>query len=117
MMTKWEFWCRLRKLERKYDKKTRSPVHFRLRRIDEWASSIMEGWSPTTGVPRWLCNELIHVEEGRGIGPGGLLHGAPPACADLMLHGVLTERPIGNTVLPSDFVLDKALSGDGRDGE
>lgn len=51
-MLKYEFWCRLRKLERKYDQKLHSPVRRRLQRIDEWASSIMDGWAATAGVPR-----------------------------------------------------------------
>jgi len=110
-MTKFEFWCRLRELERKYDKKTHSPVRFRLRRIDEWASLIMEGWSPTEGVPRWLCNELKYVEEGSGVWRkgGGYPRELPPVYADLLFHGVLNDQPwwTGNVVLPSTFIMGR----------
>ena len=110
-MTKWEFWCRLRKLERKYDEKLHSPVRKRLKRIDDWASVVMEGWHPSEDAPLWLCNELKYVEDGRMVGSGET--GTPkellPAFADLMFHGVLTKRPKwqGNTVLPENFVLLK----------
>lgn len=110
-MTKWEFWCRLRKLERKYDEKLHSPVRKRLKRIDDWASVVMEGWNPSEDAPVWLCNELKYVEEGRMVGSGetGTPKELPPVFADLMFHGVLTKRPKwqGNTVLPENFVLLK----------
>ena len=113
-MKKYEFWCRLRELERKYDKKTGSPVRRRLAWIDGWASSLMEGWCATTEVPRWLCNELKHVEEGREVGGGmpGTRRELPPFYADLLFHGVLSPCPWGGTVLPSTFVLgDSAKDG------
>ena len=115
-MLKYEFWCRLRKLERKYDQKLHSPVRRRLQRIDEWASSIMDGWAATDGVPRWLCNELIHVEDGREVRHGvvGTPQELPPVYADMMFHGVLTDIPWGGTVLPSTFVFGKASAKDGR---
>ena len=115
-MKKYEFWCRLRDLERKYDKKTGSPVRRRLEWIDGWASSLMDGWPARTGVPRWLCNELKHVEEGREVGGGmpGTRRELPPFYADLMFHGVLSPRPWGGTVLPSNFVFGNTSAKDGR---
>lgn len=117
MITKYEFWCRLRKLERKYDEKLHSPVRRRLRRIDEWASSIMDGWAATDGVPRWLWNELKHVEEGREVGrcPGGIPN-ETPFLADILFHGVLGDEPWweGNTVLPSSFIMGRDSAKDGR---
>ena len=109
MITKYEFWCRLRKLERKYDEKTDSPVRRRLVRIDEWASALMEGWSPMADVPCWLWNELKHVEDGREVGRGIAVtpRELPPVYSDLMFHGVLSDRPWGRTVLPSTFVFGK----------
>ena len=115
-MTKYAFWCWLRQMERKYDKKVHSPVRRRLVRIDEWASTLMEGWSPTERVPRWLCNELKHVEEGREVGRGipGTRRELPPFYADLMFHGVLSDVPWGGPVLPSHFVFGKDSAKDGR---
>lgn len=115
-MTKFAFWCQLRELERKYDQKLDSPVRRRLRRIDEWASSIMDGWAASDGVPRWLCNELKHVEEGREVGRGiaGTPRERPPVYADMMFHGVLTGIPFGGAVLPSTFVFGKSSAKDGR---
>ena len=108
-MTKYEFWCQLRKLERKYDEKLHSPVRKRLKRIDDWASIIMEGWHPSEDAPTWLCNELKYVEEGRAVGSGepGTPRELIPEFAELMFHGVLTKhpRPLGNTVLPEGFQL------------
>ena len=110
-MTKYEFWCRLRKLERKYDEKLHSPVRKRLVRIDGWAATIMEGWPPTADAPLWLCNELKYVEEGRAVcgGVPGTPRELTPEFAELMFHGVLTKQPksLGNTVLPPNFVLLK----------
>ena len=109
VMTKWEFWCQLRKLERKYDEKLHSPVRKRLKRIDDWASIIMEGWHPSEDAPTWLCNELKYVEEGRAVGSGepGTPRELMPEFAELMFHGVLTKptRPLGNLVLPEGFQL------------
>ena len=115
MITKYEFWCRLRELERKYDKKAKSPVRRRLARIDEWASSIMDGWAATDGVPRWLYNELIHVEDGREVRHGvvGTQQELPPVYADIMFHGVLSDRAFGGPVLPSTFVFGKDSAKDG----
>ena len=115
-MLKYEFWCRLRGLERKYDRRLHSPVRRRLERIDEWASSIMDGWAVTDGVPRWLCNELLHVEDGREFGNGviGASRELPPVYADMMFHGVLSDIPWGGTVLPSNFVFGKDSAKDGR---
>ena len=110
-MVKYEFWTQLRKLERKYDAKTHSPVRWRLQRIEDWATTLMDDWSPMDRVPRWLCNELKHVEEGREVGSGepGTPREMPPVYADLMFHGVLTKLPKwkGRSVLPSDFVFGK----------
>ena len=115
-MLKYEFWCRLRELERKYDRKVHSPVRRRLVRLDEWASSIMDGWAATDGVPRWLCNELKHVEEGREHwgGIAGTRRELPPVYADMMFHGVLSDRAFGGPVLPSTFVFGKDSAKDGR---
>ena len=115
-MTKYEFWCRLRELERKYDKKQHSPVRRRLAWIDGWASSLMEGWPASSSVPLWLCNELKHVEDGRVVGGGlpGKRRELPPVYADLLFHGVLSSRPWGGPVLPSTFVLVKDSAKDGR---
>lgn len=115
-MTKYEFWCQLRKLERKYDEKLHSPVRKRLERIDDWASIIMEGWHPSEDAPTWLCNELKHVEDGREVGRGipGTPCEMPPVYADLMFHGVLSDMPWGGPVLPSTFVFGKVSGKDGR---
>lgn len=115
-MTKYEFWCQLRKLERKYDKKIHSPVRRRLQRIEGWATTIMDGWPPTSDAPLWLCNELKHVEEGRVVGSGipGTPRGPLPVCADLMFHGVLSDVPWGGPVLPSTFVFGKRSDKNGR---
>ena len=108
-MVKYEFWCQLRKLERKYDEKIHSPVRARLARIASWASSVMDGWSPTERVPVWLCNELKHVEEGREVGSGkpGTPRERLPIYSDILFHGVLSDRPWGGPVLPSTFKLGK----------
>ena len=106
-MVKYEFWTQLRKLERKYDQKVHSPVRRRLQKLDDWATVLMEDWSPMERVPRWLSNELKHVEEGRRTGSvaAGRSHDAPPKFADLMFHGVLSGKPWGGSVLPPDFTL------------
>lgn len=115
-MTKYEFWRWLRQMERKYDAKVHSPVRRRLVRIDEWASTLMDGWAATDRVPRWLCNELKHIEEGREVGRGvpGTRRELPPVYADFMFHGVLSSRPWGGTVLPSNFVFGNSSTKNGR---
>ena len=109
MMVKYEFWTQLRKMERKYDQKVHSPVRRRLQKLDDWATVLMDDWSPMERVPRWLCNELKHVEDGREVGRG--IPGTPreplPVYSDLMFHGVLSDMPWGGPVLPSTFAFGK----------
>ena len=79
------------------------------------ATSVMDGWAATERVPRWLCNELIHVESGREFRSGrtGTPRELPPIYADLMFHGVLSDSPWGGPVLPSTFVFGKGSSRKG----
>ena len=69
----------------------------------------------------WLRQmERKYVEDGREVGRGiaGMPCELPPVYADMMFHGVLSDRAFGGPVLPSTFVFgkDSAKYGRARNG-